>query len=273
MKRQLSIKLKRLKKLISKYESVLIAFSGGVDSTFLLRVAVDVLGMKKVTALTVYGELFSSREIKAAKQFVKKIGVKHILIKTSILQKKSFLRNKHNRCYICKKSLFRHCLNTARSLKIKTVCDGSQKDDLYAYRPGNKAARELKIRQPLAECKLDKEDIRIISRTLNLPNWNNPSSSCLATRFPYARKISLQALDSVEKGEEALKKLGLVIVRLRYYGDVACIEAGSDEIHKFLHKPFRGKSIKALKRIGFKHIMLDLEGYRSGKMDEATDKI
>ena len=261
-------KLERLKKTLRSYESVLIAFSGGVDSTFLLRMAIEVLDRRRVCAVTAVSVLYPSREISMAKRVAKSFGVRHIIIRSSIVKNKKFITNPPHRCYICKRALLTRCHRLAKRLKLNVVCDAGNVDDLGVYRPGNKAARELAIKRPLAECGLHKKDVRTFSRKLKLPTWNSPSNSCLATRFPYGKRLSVKELARVDKGEEALRRLGFSSVRLRYYEQGVRIEVAKQEIEKLLHKSVREQCIIALKRYGFHYITLDLEGYRSGSMDE-----
>ena len=266
-------KFAQLKKNIATYENVLIAFSGGVDSTFLLKAAIDTLGKKKVIALTARGQLYPSHETKEAQRIAKKFGVKHITIDVSIAKNKRLLVNPRNRCYLCKKALLKKCITIAKRFHIHTICDAANVDDVHMYRPGNKAARELKIKRPLVACGLHKKEIRMLSRMVHLSTWNKPSSPCLATRFPYGKKIVVANLRSIDEAEAALRNLGIVTLRLRSSDNGVRIEVGKDEIHKFMRKSFRENCIRVLKRIGFHYITLDLEGYRSGSMDEVFNTV
>jgi len=261
-------KLEKLRSILLSYESVLIAFSGGVDSTFLLKAAHDVLGRSKVMAVTAKSETYPKKELEASKELAKLIDAKHLILETTELGISGFKENSPERCYYCKQELFSKLGAVANSEGLKVVCDGSTADDREDYRPGTRAARELGIRSPLDEADFTKEDIRGFSREMNLPSWDKPSFACLASRFPYGEEITPQKLNLIDKGESILRKFGFRQFRLRYHGNIARIEAAKGEMALFSEPNVREEVSRALKSLGFNYITLDLEGYRTGSMNE-----
>src|SRR3989338_119621 len=264
---ELAKKFRALEKILQKMGSVLIAYSGGVDSTFLLKVAHDVLGEKAI-AVTAASETYTKSELNDAKKFAKQIGARHIVIKTSELNIKGFAENTAERCYFCKRELFSKLAEIARENRINFVLDASNYDDLDDYRPGMNAAKELGIRSPLVEARLAKQDIRELSRQLKLPTWNKPSMACLSSRFPYGSEINARKLGRVEKGEEILKRIGLRQVRVRHQNEIARIETGRQGMKLLLNPQSLEKVVKDFKKLGFAYVTLDLQGYRSGSMNE-----
>jgi uncharacterized protein len=260
-------KLKDLTRNIKEMGSLLIAYSGGVDSTFLLKVAKDTLG-ERVIAVTARSPTYPSREYKQAREMAKKLGVKHLTINSEELSIPEFFSNPPNRCYYCKKELFSKLKEIALREGTDYIADGSNLDDLKDFRPGTKAAEELGIRSPLKEAGLTKEDIRNLSRDLRLPTWDKPSFACLASRFPYGDKITPKALKMVNEAEEYLHSLGFKQVRVRHHRNLARIEVSQEEIEQFLSDDPRKRIAKMLKEIGYTYVTLDLEGYRSGSMNE-----
>lgn len=259
-------KFLKLKKIIKEMDSVVIAFSGGTDSSFLLAVAARSPGMK-VIAATAKSPAYPERELKEAKATANKLGCSHMIISTNELEIKEYANNNKNRCYLCKKELFLKLISLKNKYKFNFVADGTNYDDLNKYRPGLQALKELGIRSPLAEAGLTKEEIRQYSRLLNLPTWNKQELSCLASRLPYGEKITKPVLKKIEKAEDFLYSLGFKQIRIRHHGPIARIELGKGEIPKILQYNNIEKIIRRLKKIGFEYITLDLEGYRTGSMD------
>lgn len=264
---QIDEKLKALREKLKEMEKILIAFSGGVDSTFLLKVCIDVLGRENVVAITADSPLYV--ELEEAKKIAEELGVKHLIIKTDELRNEEFVKNNPQRCYYCKMELFSKLKKIAKEMGIKHVIEASVIDDLNDYRPGRKAIKELGIKSPLLEVGFTKEEIRMLSKKWGLPTWNKASQSCLASRFPYGHEINEKEVEMIRKAEKFLKNSGFRIVRVRHHGKLARIEVGIDEIDRFFDKELREKIVEKLKEIGYTWVCLDLIGYRAGSMNEA----
>lgn len=263
-------KLLSLRGVLSSLESICIAYSGGVDSTFLLRVSKDVLG-ENVLAVTATSPTYPQRELNEAIETAKKIEVRHLLISSNELDIPGFSENTTNRCYYCKHDLFRKLKTEAEKYGIKTVADGSNYDDTKDYRPGRKAAKEIGVRSPLCEVELTKSEIRYLSKELGLSTWNKPSLACLSSRIPYNEKITEAKLKQVEEAEGILRELGFTQFRVRHHNDIARIEFIPDEISLLNDYGMRLSIDSALKSLGYKYVTVDLKGYRTGSMNEVLE--
>ncbi len=259
-------KLFKLREILKNLKSVLIAYSGGVDSTFLLKVAEDTLGKKNVLAIIADSPIHPDEDIKKAEKIAKSFGARHLIIKTKELKNSFFVRNSPKRCYYCKRELFTRLTKVAKKKNLSFILDGTNSDDSKDFRPGTRAAREFKIRTPLKEAKLGKNEIRRLSKKMNLPTWNKPSQTCLATRFPYGTKITEKNLDKVYQAEKLLKKFGIQQVRVRHHNQIARIEVLTEDISRILKE--RKKIVSRFKGLGYHYVAVDLEGYRTGSMDE-----
>lgn len=275
---EINKKYEALKNYFAQLESVAIAFSSGVDSTFMLKVAHDVLGDKAV-AVTVRSNLFPARENSEASDFCKSQGIEHIFIDSDELEIPGFKENPKDRCYICKHAIFETIIAVAREHGLSYVCEGSNLDDNGDYRPGLKAIAELGVKSPLRECNLWKAEIRTISKELGLPTWNKPGFACLASRFVYGELITAQKLNLVEKAEQLLLDLGFVQERVRVHsfgtgesnGTIARIEVATEDFPKLLEN--RQKIVSEFKTLGFNYVSMDLQGYRTGSMNETIVSI
>ncbi|MCK4352258.1 ATP-dependent sacrificial sulfur transferase LarE [candidate division WOR-3 bacterium] len=259
------LKLKNLKNTISDMKSVLIASSGGVDSSFLLLIAKEVLPDNTVAA-TATGPIFPSYEIKDARKIANFLDVKQKFFDVHQLENPNFVNNPKNRCYICKKMMFSSLLEIASQNDLNYILDGSNYSDADAYRPGRKAAIEFGIKSPLEEVGLTKLEIRNFSKKFGLKNWDKFPNTCLATRIPYNEKLTIDKLERIDKAESFLRKLGIKGARVREHNNIARIETIKEDIIKFTQPKLIQQITESFKELGYKHITLDLEGYRrSGK--------
>ena len=262
-------KYERLQHILMDMKQVLVAFSGGTDSTLLLKVAKTVL-KDKVLAVTALSETVPEHEKADAITFARAFGVPHVCINSEEMKEPEFCKNPKNKCYICKKLRFGELIRMSREKGIEWVVDGENEDDQADYRPGSIAARELGVRSPLREAGLTKAQIRLLSKQLNLPTWNKPSCACLASRIPYHQPITAQKLRQVDAAETFIRTMDLSRqVRVRHEGDTARIEVGLEDIHKFMGNPVRRQIVIKFKSLGFKFIALDLEGYSTGSLNRA----
>ncbi len=263
-------KLELLKEILAGYGGALVAYSGGVDSTFLAKVANDVLG-DKMLAVTASSETYPEREVVAALELAKKMGLRHLSIHTEELEDEEFATNPPERCYICKKELFGKLVAMAVEHGLPFVLDGANFDDLSDYRPGTRAGRELGIRSPLQEAGFTKEDIRYFSKKMGLPTWNKPSFACLSSRFPYGERITREKLVMVGQAEDYLRSLGVGQLRVRHHDNLARIEVAADDFAKVMAAS--DAIVKKLKASGYKYVTLDLQGYRTGSMNEVLGSL
>lgn len=264
---ELNDKLEKLKNKLAKLDNVAIAYSGGVDSNFLLKVAKDVLD-KKVVAITLNAMMHSKKEINEAKKYTNEFGVKHLVIDIDNLEVDEFIENKKDRCYHCKKYVFNTIKKIAKDNNIEYVLDGTNIDDLGDYRPGLKALEELNIISPLKECNLTKKDIRVLSKEMGLKTYNKPAFACLATRVPYNTRITKELLRRIEISEQYLADLGFNQFRVRVHENIARIEVGFDEIDKFFIKEVLKNTSNKFKEFGFEYVTLDMNGYEMGSMNK-----
>lgn len=257
-------KLERLEGYLANLEKLAVAFSGGVDSTFLLKVAHMILG-DNVVAITVNGAIHPGWEIESSKEIASRIGVRQILLDMDIFKNENIVTNPPDRCYHCKMAIFSMIKKTAKSYGIDNVADGSNIDDAGDYRPGMRALKELGILSPLRDAGLGKEEIRILSKELGLPTWDKPALSCLATRIPYNTRITEETLSMIESGEDFLRGLGFSQIRLRHLGNLAKIEVPPEDMMRLLG--LREMVVKKLREIGYTYITMDMEGYNMGSMN------
>ena len=262
-------KLEKLKEYLINLESVVVAFSSGVDSTFLLKIAHDTL-KDNVIAITAKSRTFPERELSQAIEFCKKEKIKHIILDSNELEIEDFRKNPPNRCYICKKDLFSKILEIAEKNDINNVLEGSNLDDDNDYRPGFIAIRELGIKSPLRELKFTKKEIRELSKSIGLDTFDKPSFACLASRFVYGEEITSERLGMVEKAEQFLLDMGFFQVRVRIHNSIARIEVLPEEFDKIIKN--RNIITEKFKEIGFSYITMDLIGYRTGSMNETLAK-
>ncbi len=259
-------KWEQLKTLLGEMQGAVLAYSGGVDSSLLLKAASEVLGPRLI-AVTAVSETFPPGELDAANAFARLLGVTHRILSTTELSSEDFVKNSTDRCYFCKKELFEKIRQIADTEGIPVILDGSNADDLKDFRPGRKAAKEHSVRSPLQEAGFAKSDVRACARALGLSMWDKPSLACLSSRIPYGTRITPGLLQTIHSAEDYMRSLGFREVRVRHHGDTARIEVPTSDFELLLAGDTAGKLVAALKKLGYTYVCLDLEGYRTGSMN------
>lgn len=269
MKKANAAKLQQLHNLLQSMKKVAIGFSGGTDSSFLLTTAAQTLGNKNVLAITINSVVFPKKELDAAKKFTRERNIPHLILPIDITAIKYITKNPPDRCYVCKKVIFSKVKKEAAKHHMTYVLDASNADDLQEYRPGFSALQELGIVSPLVDAHFTKAEVRELSKQMGLSTWEKPSGACLATRFPYGEEISPKKLIAIERAENYVQSLGVKQVRVRFHHDLARIEVLPKDFPRILRHA--EALIDELKKQGFTYITLDLEGYRSGSLDEVLN--
>jgi len=264
-------KLAHLKALLEEMNLAVLAYSGGVDSSLLLRAASEVMGSRLI-AVTAVSETYPAGELLPAKEFARSLGVTHKILHTEELSSENFVRNTPERCYHCKSELFSKLRRIADSEGISFIIEGSNTDDLNDYRPGRKAAQEFGLRSPLVEAGFSKDDVRECARMLDLLVWDKPSLACLSSRIPYGTRITPEILKIVQSAEDQLRAHGFRQVRVRHHGEIARIEVKRENFAKLISSEVVETITAAFKEIGYTYVCLDLEGYRTGSMNENLQK-
>ncbi len=266
---KLPAKLARMREIFAPMRSVIVAFSGGVDSTFVLKVAYDTIG-DRVLALTTTSPTMPDEDRESALAMAQVIGARHLIVESNELEIPGYSANPLNRCYLCKHNLFTVCEAKAAELGIDNIVDGLNLDDLHDYRPGMQAASEKRVRHPLVEAELSKAEIRELSRAMELPTWDRPASPCLSSRFPYGTEITPEGLAKVAAGERVLHAMGFRVTRVRFHGEVARLELERGEIARIFETQIRDIVDREFKKIGFRFVAIDLKGFRSGSLNEGV---
>jgi pyridinium-3,5-biscarboxylic acid mononucleotide sulfurtransferase len=265
----LELKYNKLQEILREMETVVIAFSGGVDSTFLLKAALDTLGRENVLAVTADSETYPFEELQEAIKLAEQLGARHEVIQTSELNIPGYSENTSNRCYFCKKSLFQHLVPIMEEHNYKNVAFGLIADDLGEHRPGTKAAKEYNVRGPLQEADLYKSEIRELSQQMGLATWDKPSFACLSSRIAYGEHITIEKLKRIDQSEQAIRAIGIRQVRVRTHGEIARIEVEPQEMPRLLE--YYQEITANLQEFGYSYVTMDLSGYKSGSMNKVLE--
>jgi uncharacterized protein len=265
---ELSAQYERLVGLIKQMKRVIVAFSGGVDSTLVLKVALDALGRENVLAATGVSPSLPQRELQSVRDLAAVLSAPLELIETSEMDSANYTSNPSNRCYFCKTELYSKLTDLGTRKNFNAILNGLNLDDTGDHRPGMGAAKEWNIRSPLLEAKLTKPDVRALAEKLKLPNWEKPALACLSSRIPYGTPVTIQSLSQIERAEDFLRDLGFTNVRVRHHSNLARIEVDADDLSKLLQEPLRSNLIKQFKQLGYTYVTLDLQGFRSGSVNE-----
>jgi pyridinium-3,5-biscarboxylic acid mononucleotide sulfurtransferase len=265
----LDAKLERMRAIFAPMRNLIVAFSGGVDSTLVLKVAHDVLG-GSVLALTTTSPTMPDEDRDSALAMARLIGARHLVVESNELEIPGYAANPLDRCYLCKHNLFTVCEAKGAQLGIDEIVDGLNLDDLHDYRPGMRAAGEKRVRHPLVEAEMTKAEVRALSHSMGLPTWDRPASPCLSSRFPYGTEITPEGLRKVAAGEQLLHSMGFAVARVRYHGEVARLEVEQSRIARIFEPEIRETIDREFKKIGFRFVAIDLKGFRSGSLNEGV---